>query len=144
MNKPQFPYLWLIPPIATGSIFTYQLVKDYLLFGYSLKLVGAILLSLLVVGLPSIIAWLLIGKYKEDLRIFNACTQPSKGTIKTIGLSRHNTGHSNPTFVTVEFKGNERTFTNIPDAWRFELKPDDKTDILYNPSNPSEFIIYQA
>ena len=127
-----------------GGIFTYQLVNEYLIFGFNLKLLGAMLLSLLLISIPSFFAWIMIDKYKKELHLFNSCTQSSSGIVKKVELSKHNIGHSNPTFITIEFKGNKKDFLNIPDSWRFKFKPNDTIPVLYNPLNPSEFVIGQV
>lgn len=79
-------------------------------------------------------------KYKREINLILVCTKPSIGKVKIVALSNHNTGHTNPTFMTIDFNGHERTFNNISDELRFKYKQDDNIDILYNPLNKTEFI----
>jgi hypothetical protein len=80
------------------------------------------------------------AKYKREVNLVLVCTKPSIGKVKIVALSSHNTGHTNPTFMTIDFNGHERTFNNVSDELRFKYKQDDNIDILYNPLNKAEFV----
>jgi hypothetical protein len=108
--------------------------------GISLESIGFMMVTILISGLSGLFFFAFYSKYKNELKLFECCTKPSKGVIKHIGLSSHNVGGRNPTFITVEFSYHERTFNNVSDQLRFEYKEGDSINILHNPDKRSEFI----
>lgn len=96
--------------------------------------------TLILSSLSGGIFFAFYSKYKKEKKLFSVCTKPSIGIVKSVGRSSLNTGHSNPTFIDIEFKGSERSFTNVDSELRFKYKEGDKIEVLYNPKNKSEFI----
>ena len=140
MNKPKFPYLLLFLFIIISSVMAYNIAIEFFRYGFSLKLLGVSFLILLLCLIPGSIFLAFYTLYKRNKRLFEVCTIPSQGSVVEASLSSHNVGGTNPTFLTVEFGGTEKTFPNVGDEIRFKYKAGDSIDILYNPSNAKEFI----
>jgi len=140
MNVPKFPYLLLFLFILISSIMAYNIAIEFFRYGFSLKLLGVSFLALLLCLIPGSIFLAFYTLYKRNKRLFEVCTIPSQGYVVEAALSAHNVGGTNPTFLTIEFGGTEKTFPNLGDEMRFKYKTGDSIDIQYNPNNAKEFI----
>ncbi len=140
MRQPAFPYMLLIPFLATFTFFSYQAIDTFLMQGLSKNFFILILSGFLFSFTSGFMFLAFHDKYKREMHLISVCTNPSIGKVKIVALSSHNTGHSNPTFMTIDFEGHEHTFNNVGDELRFKYKQDDNIDILYNPLNKSEFV----
>lgn len=119
---------------------TYNIAIEFFRYGFSLKLLGVSFLVLLLCLIPGVVFLAFHTQYKRNKRLFEVCITPNQGTVVEAALSSHNVGGTNPSFLTVEFGGIQKTFPNVGDEIRFKYKPGDSIDILYNLDNTKEFI----
>jgi hypothetical protein len=140
MRQPVFPFMLLIVFSANFIFFSYQSIDAFLIQGFSKNLLILIFCGILFSLFSGGLFLAFHTRYKREMHLILVCTKPSIGKVKIVALSSHNTGHSNPTFMTIDFEGHERTFNNISDELRFKYKHDDNIDVLYNPVNKSEFV----
>ena len=140
MRQPNSPFILLIPFVSITSIFTYQFIKGLLSHGLNFEVLTIFVCGLFFSLISGGVFLAFYTVYKREMHLTSVCTKPSIGKVKIVALSSHNTGHSNPTFMTIDFEGHERTFNNVGDELRFKYKQDDNIDILYNPLNKAEFV----